>query len=267
MSSIITSAYIAAKQYPLNHARIGYRSWAASMTAAAITVSSEVAGYPKDGPLRPDTYEGWRPSGAGTWTIDLGAARAVDYAGLIGDFQGVSILLQYASSAGGPWTTFAGAITPANAAPVMLFDASVSARYWRITLGAQATVYSVYLGQELVMPRPFFDGHTPIALARQIEVRSSQSRGGQYLGQDIIRYGVQASVRWQNIEQAWYRANFDALVLHLRNKPVFFAWNLSYPEELAYLWTADPIQPVNVAQTSGGLFSISASFRGVGYRE
>jgi hypothetical protein len=199
--------------------------------------------------------------------VDLGASRAVDYAALIGEFQGVSILLQYAASAGGPWTTFATSITPANAAPVMLFDASVSARYWRLTFGAAVTLYNFYLGQELVMPRPFFDGHTPPTLARQAEVRSSTSRGGQFLGQDVIRYGIQTSANWRNIEQAWYRANFDAVALHLREKPIFFAWNLNYPEEVAYLWTADNVQPVNVAQTVGGMFSVSINFKGVGYRE
>jgi hypothetical protein len=267
MSVIITAGYTAAATYPLNHARIGYQNWLAGLSASAVTVTSELPGSPKDAPLRPDTFESWKPSAAGTWTVDLGTARAVNYAGLVGQLKSVSVLVEYSTN-NSTWSTFATSTTQADDSPIMLLDVTRTARYWRVTLGASASLAVVYLGTVLEVMRPFYDGHSPLPLSRQTELRGAISRGGQFIAQDIIKRGFAGDVSWSNLTPAWYRTNFDPLVKHLRTLPAFFAWNcLTYSQDIVYCWSTGDIKPVGVASTVGGRMSVSISLQGVGNRD
>jgi hypothetical protein len=269
MGAIITGAYTSAATYPLNHARIGYQSWASALTAAAVTVSTEAAGFPKDAPLRPDTYELWKPTAApATWVVDLGQNRSFNYVGIAGGLTGILVTVETATAAApAVWTTFAAAVTPADGAPLLFLDAARNARYVRVTIGTIGVLASVYVGTILEMERPFFDGFTPPNLARQTETRSSVTRGGQFVGQDILSYGFATAVSWNNLTPSWYRSNFDAVAKHLRTRPIFFAWNLNVPAEVAYVWTGDKVAPVNAAQTPGGRMNVGFSIQGIGYRD
>jgi hypothetical protein len=267
MTSIITSAYTAAATYPLNHARVGYQNWCQGLAASAVVVSSELPDMPKDGPLRSDTTDKWRAvSGASTWRVDLGQARAVNYVGLVIATSGVQITVAY-STDDTNWTTFATALTPTDTSPILVLDSVKTARYWRISVASPVTVAVVYIGQVLELERPFFDGHSPMQLSRMVERTSSMTRGGQFVGQDVIRRGTMTSVSVNNLTPTWYKNSFDPLVRHLETQPIFWAWNLLRdPAGVSYAWSADPIQPVLVAQTPGGRVSVSMSLRGLGDR-
>jgi hypothetical protein len=267
MSVIVTAGYTAAATYPLNHARIGYQNHLTGLAASAIAVTSELPGSPKDAPLRPDTYESWQPSSSGTWTVDLGTAKAVNYVGLVGGLRGISVTVQ-SSTDNSTWTNFATATTQTDDSPIMFLDASRTARYWRVTLGASAPLSVVYIGTVLEVMRPFFDGHSPLSLSRQTELRGAISRGGQFIAQDIVKRGFAGDMAWTNLTPTWYRTNFDPLVRHLRTLPAFFAWNaLTYPQDIQYAWATGGVQPINVAQTPGGRVSVSLSLQGVGNRD
>lgn len=267
MSVILTAAYTAASTYPLNHARIGYQNHVLGLAASAVTVTSELPGSPKDAPLRPDTYEGWKPSAAGTWTVDLGSAKAANYVGLVGELRGVLVTVQ-SSPDNSEWTTFATATTQTDDSPILFLDASRNVRYWRVTLGASARLSVVYIGTVLEVMRPFYDGHSPLSLSRQTELRGAISRGGQFIAQDIVKRGFAGEMSWTNLTPAWYRTNFDPLVQHLRALPAFFAWNaLTYPQDIQYAWATGAVQPISVAQTVGGRMSATISLQGVGNRD
>lgn len=265
MTSIVTAAYTAAATYPLNHARVGYQSWTQGLAASSVAVSSELPDKPRDGPLRADTVDKWKAvSGASTWRVDLGVARPVDYVGLVADAVGVQITVAY-SADDITYTTFAAAVTPADSTPILLLDAAVSARYWRVSVASPVDLACVYIGQVLEMQRPFFDGFSPLSLSRNTDTTASMTRGGQFVGQDIIRRGVSGSFELNNLKPDWYRANFDPMVRHLRTLPIFFAWNLkSAAGDVNFCWSADPIKPAMVAQTPGGRVSVSVSLRGIG---
>ena len=265
MTSIVTAAYTSSSTYPLNHARIGYQNWCEGLAASSVVVSSELPDQPKDGPLRSDTTDKWRAvSGASTWRVDLGQARAVDYVGLVVATSSVQITVAY-SSDDVSYTTFATALTPTDTSPIMLLDSTKAARYWRISVASPVTIAVVYIGQVLEFERPFFDGHSPMPLSRMVERTSSMTRGGQFVGQDVIRRGTMTNVAVNNLTPSWYRSNFDPLVRHLETKPVFFAWNLLKAQsDVSYAGSADPIQPALVSQTPGGRISVSMSLRGLG---
>lgn len=262
-----TSAYDSAASYPLNHARIGHQSWTQGLSTSAASATSQSQGFPADAALRPDTGERWRPIGSGTWTVDLGAARAVDYVGVMGYMAGVTVSVQ-SSPDGSSWTAFSDSASPANDGPVMFLDASRTARYWRVTVSSSADIASVYVGEVLEMQRPFFGGNTPMPLARQTQLRSSMSRGGQFLGQDMVRTGYAGSMQWTNLKPAWYRSNVEPLVQHLRTRPAFVAWNIrDYPGDLVYAWSQDNIAPEQRAKTPGGLYDVTINWVGVGNGE
>lgn len=266
MGAVLTAAYTSASTYPLNHARIGYQSWTDGLTTAAITASSEATNFPKDGPLTMDTIDGWKPTAAGTWAIDLGQARAVNYVGIVGALNGVAVTIHHSTN-NVDWVLFSASTTPTDNGPLMFLDASISRRYWRITLGAVGTVFVVRIGTLLEMERPFFDGFSVPTLARQTEIRSSLTRGARFLGQDIIRYGFKTSFPWRNLTPSWYRTYFDPVVKHLRTLPAFFAWNLNYPAEIVYGWSGEDIAPEQEAKTAGGVFNVAVNIRGLGYAD
>ena len=266
MTSVIDAAYTAAATYPLNHARVAWNSHTFGLTNADVAVSSTETNFIADGPLRTNSYEKWRPTAAGTWRVDLGSAKAVDCVALLGDFNTVGITIEY-SSDDAAWSTFASAGT-GSTDPIIFLDASVSARYWRVSFDAAASLAVIYICEVLEMQRPFFDGFSPTSLSRQTAIRSSKSRGGQFIDQDIIASGFQSSWAWDNLTPSWYRTNFDPLVEHLRTKPAFWCWNLDgYSGDIVYGWVNSDIAPNQQAKTAGGRYAVDLTVTAVGPSE
>jgi hypothetical protein len=250
----------AAASRPLTHARIGYQTWLRDLDATAITASTENTLGPKDGPLRPDTFEFWEPTALpATWEIDLGTSRDVDYAGIAAHTLGssgcaIKVETSVGDVAGSPleqvWNLIASEIAPGNDAPLLFLDSSRVTRYVRLTITGGATmprIASIYAGEVLAMQRPLYGGHTPITLSRETVLHRSLSRGGQFLGQGFRRHGLVGQASFRHLTAAWYRETFDPFVQSARRFPYFFAWRPSaFPEEVAYAWTDEDIRPSNM---------------------
>ena len=252
---------------PLRHSRIGHKTWTRERAPSDVTASSEDSGFPADAPLRPDTYERWRPSStSSTWEIDLKTARPVSYVGIgahtIGT-SGAAITVEYSDDAY-TWDEF-GEFSPSDNTAIMFLAEEVEARYWRLSLeGGAPEIGVIYIGPVLAMQRPIYGGHSPITLSRQTTIRTIRSRSGQFLGQDFRRRGYQTSVSFSNLEPAWLRREFDPFIEDARIYPYFFAWRpTTYPREVAYVWTADDIVP----QNSGTRELMDVSWDMVGFDE
>lgn len=249
----------AAAGLPLTHARIGWDTYTRTLTASAISASSETDEGPGDAPLRPDTAEFWEPAALpATWTLDLGSLSDVDYVGIAGHTlgsSGASIVVQTSDNtfAGSPsdevWTDFASGLVPADDAPLLFLDDVRSVRRVRLTVTGVAEaprIAVIYVGEALAMQRRIYGGHAPITLSRETVLYRALSRGGQFLGQSIRRRGVTGSASFKHLTAAWYRANFDPFVKAARQYPYFFAWRpADFPLEVAYVWTQDDIRPMN----------------------
>jgi hypothetical protein len=270
---VYTSPFIlseAAAGRPLTHPRIGYQTWLRDLAASAVTVSGETEEGPKDMPLRPDTATYWRPPALpATWIADLGATRDVDYVGLVGSLgsSGASVLVE-TSIDDGVWTVLGAEALPADDAPLLFLDASRQARKVRLTVkgvgGAVPRIASVYAGEILAMPRAIYGGHAPLTLSRVTALSNTMSRGGQFLGQEIRRHGVQGSASFRHLTAAWYRANFDPFVKAARNYPYFFGWRPeTFPLESAYVWTTEDIQPQNMGLRD--FLQVSVPMIGIGH--
>lgn len=251
---------------PLKNPRIGWQTWTEGLGVSAVDVSSGDLG---DAPLRPDTFEWWRPGTMpATWRVDLGEPRAVDYVAIAGHTLGseaTSVQVEY-SNDDSDWTAFGPDFIPAGDAAIMILAPEVTARYWRLSISGGSTprIAVVYVGLVLAMPHPIYGGHSPAVLSRDTSVRPSTSEGGQFLGQRIIRRGYHGSAEFRHLPPSWYRDEFDPFVRSMRRRPYFFAWRpATYPTEIIYAKTDDDIQPQNMGLGPGWM-QVSWSMIGLG---
>jgi hypothetical protein len=252
----------------LNHARIGYENLAFGLTP---TASSAATGHPAIAATYPTTFDYWEPTSTfGTWTIDFGTAKTIDFVGLLGDFGPTVFSIQHSPNAPADGGFVTIAFPNLNLDNLltdrinMFLFAPVNARSVRLNFLSTAPVKLAvaYIGKALAMQRKIYQGHTPLTLSRETELSNNVSEGGQYLGRSIIRKGASTSAEWQHLKAAWYRANFDPFVKSAREYPFFIGWRpQQYPNELGFVWTGGDLSP----QVTGprDFMSVGMSFRGL----
>lgn len=263
MSVVITKNLVLSEsvEYPLTHARIGYKKLSGTMTA-----SSAAAGYDADYANNYLTYNFWKPEALpATLELTADSVSMANYIGIAAHEIGTSNCAVYAEYYdGSDWVTIEG-IAPIDDSPIMfIFDTVTSARFRIRVAGSTAPrVGVVFVGMTLDMMRPIYGGHTPITMGRVTTLKNNRSETGQFLGRTVQRYGTKTSFDWKNLNPQWYRSEFDPFVEAARVQPFFIAWRPSkYPHEIGYVWTESDITP----QNSGvrGLMDVSVQVMGLG---
>lgn len=245
----------------LKHTRIGYQTFIRDLAASAVGVSGETANGPADAPMRPDTWEYWEADALpATWTVDFGALQTIDYVGVIGNIgsSGATLLVETTDGTlgGSPseevYTTFASSLAPNDDAPIMLLDDARSVSKVRLTLTGTTVprVSVVYAGVALAMQEPIRGGgHTPLNIARETVLNQSLSRGGQFLGQDYRRMGVNGKLAFELLTPAWVRQYFEPFAKAARKYPYFVGWRPEqYPLEVGFVWSQQDIRPVYMGE-------------------
>ena len=247
--------------YPLTHAR-----WFYKRVSGTVSASSETAGNPAIAANNPLTYTFWRPaSPTATWTIETPAPEDVDYCAIAAHTlatNGSTVTVQRWDG-----SAFVDILTmaPTDNSPLIFYFAEVQSDRFRVSItGATAPRLGViWFGKATSMERPIYGGHSPITLSRSTILSNNVSERGQWLGRSIVRGGSATSFTWQNLTAAWYRSDFDPLVEHLRTEPAFIAWRpASFPQETAYVWTNQDIQPTNAGRRD--LMSVTVQVEGLG---
>jgi hypothetical protein len=246
MSIYISSSLVLSQtlDYPLTHARIGYKSIA---TINNVTGTAGLTAYPLSSLTNPATFEQYRPN-ASTATITIDAGNSVDVDYLAMQQRGVSgVTISYSSDDVSYTQVYDYNTGGLNGADMALFT-KTNARYWRVVLtGSNMAVLAFKIGEALMMSRPIYGGHSPINLNPVYVNRPNISGNGQWLGSSLQRKGLQGSFEWNNLKAAWYRENFHPFVLsNPQSNPFFIAWRPSdYPKEVAYCLTTGDISPQN----------------------
>jgi hypothetical protein len=248
---------------PLSHSRIGHQTFTRTGTASASTSATD---FPADAPLNELTYEFWRPTALpANWTLDAGASVGVNYIGIAAHTlgsMGCTVAIQ-SSPDNSTWTTI-DSVTPTDDSPIMFLFASVTARYFRlsITNGSIPSVGVVFVGTVLEMLRPCYAGLTPISLSRDSVIRPNRSEGGQWLGRSVIRSGSSMSASYNNLDNNWVRTTFKDFIDDAVLYPFFFAWRPdNYPEDVGYVWVSTDIKPSNTGVRD--LMQVSLSMSGL----
>ena len=253
-------------EFPLSHARIGWRN---IVRAASVTATPSSPATSSLALFNDFTYERYQPQSLpATIEVDNGTAVEVDYLGIashdLGD-TGTTIDFQYSFDAS-TWVTVDSFSVPDNST-IMRLTQRVSARYWRVRLtggDGQPFIGIIYMGLALAMMRPIYGGHSPITLSRTTANRPQQTETGQFMGRNIARRGLQSNLDFTNLKPDWYRDNFDPFVVHAYERPFFVAWRpLSYPDEVAFceLPAGTTIQPTNTGRPD--LMSVSVPLKGL----
>lgn len=235
-----------------------------------LEVSSEIVGFLGAAAQVDNTFEFWRSAAApATWRVDLGEALAVDSLGIAAHdlgSVGATVRAQY-SSDDSIWSNASDEATPVDDGEILLLFPSQTARFWRLVVDDMVDDFPnigvIHLGVSLVMQRGLYVGHSPINLRRETAVRPSVSEGGQWLGRNIVRSGLNGDASWDNLTALWYRQNFDPFVASSLEYPFFFAWRpKTFPAEVAFCQIEGDTAPSN---QKAGYVSVGIRMKGAGY--
>lgn len=252
---------------PLRHPRVGSQDYYASGT---ITASSEATDYPAVNVGDGLDWDWWEPTSLPAWVeVDAGSAVNVTYMGVAAhDFgtQGITATPQYSTDGGSTWNDAAPSESPSDDAPILWLFTSTSARYWRLYLEGSniPKVPVAQVGDALHWARPIYQGHSPMPLSRQTDIRPNRAESGSRLGRSIIRRGNATSFSFENLPYDFVRDEVDPFIKRARTRPFFIAWRpTKAPDDVGWGWTNDDIVPENSGPRD--LMSVSFDVVGIAY--
>jgi len=275
MTIAISAARTAALADQTNNPFVAWQNLGAAATLGGTAV---LAGGEAANAVSGSTYDKWRPDVTGTEAIlsfDLGIAASVGLAALAAhnlfDLGG-SVIVER-SSDGSTWTDAgAGSITPAdNTALVWRWVASTY-RYWRfrfsgLIAGADLAVGVAFIGADLVIPRRFYQGYSPVITPTEVELQSNVSVGGHLLGGLVISSGSTLSASISYIDPSFIRGASWLAFQRAFNlgEGFFFGWRpAKYPQDVYYCArSAGVIRPENSGP--GDLMGITLEARVYGH--
>lgn len=239
------------------------------VTVSNVVAGTTASGYPASNVANPATFLEWR--GADTteqlFTVNLaGNTEDVDYVGIARhNFGSAQIAVSIEGDTGSGYTVVGAEVLPGDDTPLLFRIATASYIGLRVRMksgGSAPRIAVVYAGKLLVCQRRFYVGHAPITLNRQSRITNGRSESGNFLGRIVLGEGVSTSVNLQNLDPAWYRANFDPFVKASKDCPFFFAWRPStYPAEVGYCWATN--EPKVTNQRANGMMQVDLQLAGI----
>lgn len=254
-----------ALEYPLTHARIGYKN---IITAASIAGDNTDAGSSVLALTNDFTNERWVMASGATTAFEITgtSGQQANYFAIASHNLGTigaSIAIQRFN--GSAYETVSDSNPADNSSLMLLFEAT-SADSWRVVISgqsAQPEIGIVRLGETLDMQRPIYGGHNPVTLNRSITKREAVTEAGQFVGNVVVRRGFETAYSWNNLSASWYRSQFDPFARHALTKPFFIAWRpMDHPNEVGFGMATDAPRPSN--QGVRDLMTVSMNFRGLG---
>ena len=225
--------------YPINNPRIGWRRLSGTVLA-----STSAAGYAaaNAATIRTDSF--WQPTAlAATWRLDFATAQSVSYCGIAAHDLGTkacTILVQ-SSPDGATWTTRA-TVVPTDDGAIMALFATVSARYWRVSISGASgnpTIGVIQFGAVTELPeRCAYTGSVSFERTRGASYSANNTEGGQWAGRSLVRTALSPQMAVEHLSEAWIASEWDAFALNCETSPFFIADRPSaYPKSCAYAWT------------------------------
>lgn len=136
---------------------------------------------------------------------------------------------------------------PSSAPLIFRFTSTFDFINLQLASGSEAAQMAViYAGILLVLERGVKAdvGHIDIVHARRSNVLSGMSESGNFLGRVLVSEWRESAAEFAWFTPDWYRDNFESFVIGAMTDPFFWAWNPDeYPEETAFAWIIDDIQP------------------------
>lgn len=233
-----------------------------------VTASGSAVGYPAINVTDPNTWNGWKASGAnGSVVFDLGVATAVDGIGIAAHelfSSGVTTVTLASSPDNTAWTNRAS-YTPVSDADLFFLLPSVTARYWRVMLtGPAALIGIIQVGKRLIFPHAPLDDYTPLNHAREYEKLRNDSLKNQWLSNRVIAAGAANSVDMGYMERTWVDTNIPAFKSHYDQAGTFFYAGCpsKYPLDMGYCRADGDGDTISIAYVEADrLATVSFSLR------
>lgn len=245
--TLLTTGYTVGANQPLNHARVLY---------APITGTVTADGTNGDLAANDFTYQRWDTgTPPANWTLVTAADAQVDTVFIAAHnlaTVGATVEVLTAATVGGAFTSRATVAPTDNGTIAIMINnggTPYTIRELRVTVTGSnaAQIGIIRAGVALQMQRPVYGGINPLGLNRLIETRHAISETGQWLSRTVQRQALRTTIDWQNLEAAWYRANFHPFALTLPQKPFGLIQNpLRMPESVGWCWTDQSPAPENL---------------------
>lgn len=247
MSIAISAGRTTALGTQTNHPFFAWENLAAAATLGGTTT---LTGGAASNAVNMNTHSYWLPDVSTTTAsliVDLGSAASIGFAAIVAHnlfTYGGSVQVRRGTD-GVSWSDAgAGSVTPTNNSPIAWRWVASSYRYWQfyftgLTSGDDLAVGVAFLGNELVMPRPFYQGFSPILTPTEVELQSNVSVGGNYLGSSVIKRGSTLQAEWNNLSPTFVRGtSWLSFQRHFNDGlPFFFGWRpAKYPQDIHYAW-------------------------------
>lgn len=257
---IVVSPSRAIELASLGYVNNPFFAWDNLGAAATLGGSSVISGGERANAVTGSTYDKWRPAASGTTrtlTFDFGAPVSLSYASIaahnVGTLNG-GVAVQY-SSDNTTWVgSGAGGVEPDDNSVIAWRFSAASFRYWRFLFYNLLTsdllsVGVAFLGNELIMPRRFYQGFSPVITPTEVELQSNVSVGNELLGASVIGRGSTIVTAFQNIPPDFIRdASWLSFQRHFNDGgAAFMGWRPEkYPQDVHYIWREGAvIRPVN----------------------
>jgi hypothetical protein len=229
-----------------------------------IDATSDAAGYDKENVGTESTYDSWKGVALPDWVyVDAGSSVACDAAAIVAHdcgTKGNTVLLAY-STDNVSWTEV-DSVAPTDDSPILFLFGSISARYWRFrfTGGTDEPFIGVAMvGPRLTMPNGVVTPYTPMWASKQYEMLPSNSLGGQFLGNRIIRKSAETSVTFTSVTETFAEGDLRPFMEHYnQGKAFIFASGPAvFDLDVGYCWKTSGGQIRPTYDENGTWMSVS----------
>jgi hypothetical protein len=173
------------------------------------------------------------------------------------------VLLEHDANEDDNWTTL-GTVTPTDNSPIMFIFVPVNSPRWRITVDRAVLpeIGVLRVGKALQMTQPFYSGHTPSRMDRNVQILGNLSGSGELLGRSRKRSTLNASYPFTHLKYDWVRSNLDGpdgLIQSVEVDSLFVAWRPADTQDVDYLMEAQATPPEPMGMRDFWSFSMSGS--------
>lgn len=229
--NLVSGAALVSAELP----RIGYKNL---FREGVVNASSQDSDHPKELAYDGFTYDAWRSTGAASeWIQTQVTSQNSDYMAIAAHTLAGCTVTPQRSSDGSSWTDLESAYVVPDNRPIVWEYTSVAATYKRLLIANAPGVVSIgaiHCGLKTSMLKGLSVGFEPPDLNERVTYGSARSEGGQSLGRNIVRRGVQASVPTNPVTFTWAREDWLSFIESARQYAVFFWWSYLGKTEIVY---------------------------------
>lgn len=221
--------------------------WDNILEDGTLTASTEATNGEGANAIDGNTYDYWIPTALpATLEVDIGSSTSASYAAIAAHTLGTNgntLDVQYWN--GAAWVSaLSSTITPTDDKTIIVAFTQVSGTKWRISIsgGTAPNVGVVSIGDAIQFESGILPAYTPLYMAEEIELLSSQTMNGQFVTNRINRKGARTQFGLNILDRSFVEGTaFQNFRRHYNDgKPFFFASNPSeLTEDVAYCWRQD----------------------------